>query len=748
MSEILNKSANNNLKLVVILIILTSSVAVLAQSGTFNQNAKIQHPCLILKKNDIPAIRNGISKNATLLNSFQISKCLADKAIEAGIKVPVPKDPGGGYTHEQHRQNYASMYNAALVYQLTGDEKYAVFVRDMLLEYAKLYPVLGLHPERKGTGPGKLFWQGLNDCVWLVYAIQAYDCVFDFISEDQRKEIENQLFRKIVHFFTSEDSYTFNRIHNHGTWAVAGVGMTGLVLGDKKFTDMALYSTRLDSTGGFIRQIDDLFSPDGYYSEGPYYQRYAILPFIIFAKALDNNNPDLKIFQYKNSVLTKSVSTLLQLTNSNGRFFPINDALKEKSLDTPELTFATNIAFGLTGDKELLDVIKEMGQVMLSSDGLNAANMIETNQVAEFKRKSILLHDGVDGKQGGLAILRSGEGNDQSSVLFKFTTQGMGHGHFDRLSFLFYDNGNEIFTDYGSVRFLNVESKDGGRYLPENKTWACQTVAHNTVVVNEQSQFNAKVDVSELSHPDLLFADLSNKNCQVVAAADSNSYKGIILQRTLTYILIYGKQFLIDLFRVENKAQAVYDLPFYYSGEIMSANINYQKEIISKKVLGSQSGYQHLWADGKSSSIDKVASITLRNGNRFYTLSFTGNKQTDVLFTSLGANDQMFNLRNESGIIVRQNQTAGHAFLSVIEAHGNYDPASEAVSRSAGSVKNLELLSSDKECSLIKVTLIDGEIVRLALSHQPDNEMNHTIKIGSEEIRWKGNFKLITDKNN
>ncbi|MCI0522359.1 MAG: alginate lyase family protein, partial [Bacteroidales bacterium] len=324
------------------------------------------HPLLILEKNDVEAIKKGILKYTLLNESFHASRQIADKAIEEGISVPVPKDPGGGYTHELHKNNYVAMYHAGLVYQLTGEKKYALFVRDMLLQYADLYPALGLHPESRGSGPGKLFWQGLNESVWLVYTIQAYDCVYDFISPDDRKKIEAQLFHKMVSFFTEEDSYSFNRIHNHGTWTVAGVGMTGLVLDEQKYVEMALYGTRLDSTGGFMRQINDLFSPDGFYSEGPYYQRYAIMPFIIFAKALDNNRPGSGIFEYKDGVLAKAVTTLIQLTDNNGRFYPLNDAMKEKSLDSPELVYATNIAYSLTGHQELLAAARQSGHVMLS----------------------------------------------------------------------------------------------------------------------------------------------------------------------------------------------------------------------------------------------------------------------------------------------------------------------------------------------------------------------------------------------
>ncbi|MFM9673803.1 alginate lyase family protein, partial [Streptomyces galilaeus] len=76
------------------------------------------------------------------------------------------------------------------------------------------------------------------------------------------------------------------KVHNHGTWATAAVGMTGYVIDDQELVEQALYGLDKSGKAGFLRQVDELFSPQGYYTEGPYYQRYALLPFITFAKAI------------------------------------------------------------------------------------------------------------------------------------------------------------------------------------------------------------------------------------------------------------------------------------------------------------------------------------------------------------------------------------------------------------------------------------------------------------------------------
>ncbi|WP_312084870.1 alginate lyase family protein, partial [Brevundimonas sp.] len=204
-------------------------------------------------------------------------------AMAAGINVPQPRDLGGGLTHEQHKANYKAIAGAGALYRLTGDRAYADFARDLLLEYARLYPTLSNHPAGNASVKGRLFWQALNDSVWLVYSAQGYDAIRDTLTADQRRRIDTDVFRRMARFLSEENASYFDRIHNHATWATAGVGMTGYVLRDQDLVERALNGTANDGRAGFLRQVDELFSPDGYYAEGPYYQRYALAPFIIFA---------------------------------------------------------------------------------------------------------------------------------------------------------------------------------------------------------------------------------------------------------------------------------------------------------------------------------------------------------------------------------------------------------------------------------------------------------------------------------
>lgn len=348
-----------------VLILLAFTILLLVSENAIAQS----HPRLVLTKKGVAEIKANLGKAPLFDSSLREVKKEVDAEIALGIEVPIPKDFSGGYTHERHKKNFLIMQKAGFLYQILGDKKYAVYVKEMLMAYAKLYPTLPLHPQERSYARGKLFWQALNDANWLVYTSQAYDCVYDFIGAADRAILEKELFRPFADFISIGSPQFFNRVHNHSTWGNVAVGMIALVMDDAELLDRALNGLKedglpagmKDNDGGLIKQegqktgflanVDEPFSPDGYYNEGPYYQRYAMYPFLVFAEALQNTKPDLKIFEYKKGILIKSVYALLNLTNSEGEFFPLNDGQKGMSYYSRELVSSVDIAY-LYGGKD------------------------------------------------------------------------------------------------------------------------------------------------------------------------------------------------------------------------------------------------------------------------------------------------------------------------------------------------------------------------------------------------------------
>jgi hypothetical protein len=666
------------------------------------------------------------------------------KAMAQPIDVPVPVD-AGGYTHGRHKQNYKEMYGAGLLYSITKDARYASFVRDMLLKYAALYPTLGNHPAGTGPAPGRLFWQTLNEAVWLMNAAQAYDCVYDWIPANERAQIETRLFRPMAKFFYADHAAEFDRIHNHGTWTAAAVAMLGYALRDQSLVDMALYGTKKNRTGGFFRQLDLLFSPDGYYLEGPYYMRYAMEPFFLLAQAIENNQPGLHIFDYRDKLLKKAFYCGMQMTAPSGQFFPINDAMPEKTYLSPEIIIALDITFRqYGGDPTLLGIARRQNSVMLTGAGLAVAQALaETATPPLFPYASVEVTDGPAGDEGGIGILRSGSGEDQEILLMKYAGHGKEHGHFDALTFLFYDQNRAIVQDYGSARFLNVEQKSGGRYLPENKSFAKQTIAHSTITVDARSQHDGNQDAADKHSAKRHFFAANDPSFQVMSAIDSASTPGVTLQRTMALIADarLSKPVVVDIFRAVSAADHQYDLPLYYAGQMIGTNLTYAAHATEQRPLGTANGYQHLWNEAEGTAAGTFR-FSWMNGERYYSLLSSADEKCTVFFTRIGANDPEFDLRREPAVVLRTH-AARATFASVLEPHGMWNGTLEISEGAMPEITDVRVVASTDEGTVVEITGKNTlHWVLMVTNGRASASAAHAITANGTVYAWTGNAAL------
>ncbi|RMA82291.1 heparinase II/III domain-containing protein [Umboniibacter marinipuniceus] len=687
---------------------------------SYASSAAAAHPNLVINTDDVDTMRQAVdSPSGRFTVAYNDLLTRLEPIIESGVDVPVPVDSGGGYTHEQHKLNYRLLYDAGIAFQVSGDERYSDFVRDTLLEYAELYPNLSLHPKHRpnATNPGRLFWQSLNEAVWLVYSIQAYDLVYNSLSSSERDRIEAGVLRPMALFLSEDSPTTFNKVHNHGTWVTAAVGMTGFVLDEPLWVDRALYDLELSGEGGFLKQIDELFSSDGYYSEGPYYQRYALMPFVTFAKAIENNRPNLRIFEYRDNLLLKAIDTTIQLSY-DGLFFGINDAIKSKGIVTDELVLAVAIAYSQTGDRSLLSVADAQDQTILSGDGLLVAQALDDNLAEDYQMRSQAFLDGPNDDQGALVVLRSNDsvlvGSEGQALVFKATSQGLGHGHFDKLSIQWFDRGEEVYTDYGAARFLNIESKNGGRYLPENETYAKQTIAHNTLVVNETSHFDGDVKLGNLNAPTLNTFNVSEE-LVLTSATINTAYDGVLLGRTLVSFDLAGESVVLDIFDVEAETESTLDLPVHYNGQLINTSTDIHSEP-SLQPLSDRNGYQHLWLRGTAQPGAGLTQHTvLGENNRFYTHSSILPDRAQVLYVETGANDPDFNLVHQQAFITRIQGAAQNRFVSLFEPHGEYNPAKEYTLEASSRVAAMDVIE-DENGLTVYISLTDGSQCAVAIA--------------------------------
>lgn len=708
-----------------------------------------QHPSLLFTQQEVEEIKAGRGTVPSFDQSLSEVLNAADAAVHSPIIVPVPMDGGGGIVHEQHKSNYYAMFHCGVAWQLTGDKKYARYVADMLEAYAKLYPTLGFHPLKLSSVPGRLFWQTLNESVWLVHTAVAYDCIYNTLSEKQRVTIEKNLFIPMADFIMDgmegnhANRKTFNKMHNHATWATAAVGMIGFAMNREDYVKKALYGT--DETGkhgGFIRQMDYLFSPDGYFTEGAYYQRYAIWPFVIFAQCIENKRPELKIFNYRDSILSKALSTLIQLSY-NGEFFHFNDAL-QKGLSAQELVYAVNIMYNVNpSDKSLLTVANNYQHTCLPTiGGFRIARDIARGEAEPIVYRSAVYRDGRKGDEGGVGVIRSTDPKLNSALTLKATSHGLSHGHYDKLTIAYYDNGNEILTDYGASRFLNIEAKNKGHYTKENNSFAKQTIAHNTLVVDETSDFGGDIDVSSRHHSDIIYSDFSRDDFQVMVAKDTNAYPEVEMKRTLAYVTTPFLQFplILDVLQVNSDKEHQYDLPMWYNGHFVSLNFPFTKANNELNILGTKNGYQHLWLEawGQNEGTD-TSCFTFVNKNRFYTISTATTSQTELKMLRLGANDPNFNLRNEMAFLIREKGRRNHTFATSIETHGEYDVVMETSSNLTSLCEEVRGVMDTALYTVVKAIYKGGHSVVLCLSNTDSSNMSkHSLTADGVDYSWNG----------
>ncbi|RZM05229.1 MAG: heparinase, partial [Pedobacter sp.] len=349
--------------------------------------------------------------------------------------------------------------------------------------------------------------------------------------------------------------------------------------------------------------------------------------------------------------------------------------------------------------------------------------------------------DGATGDEGGVSLLRNGKNGTLSTLIFKYASHGLSHGHFDRLNYNLFDKGKEVISDYGSVRYIGVEQKYGGRYLKENDSYAGQTIAHNTLVVDEASHFNGNEKEAEKHHGKKLFSSLTKPSLQVVMAEELNAYKDVAMKRSVYMIeLPDGRKLVADLLHAIADKEHQYDLPFQYNGQLISSSAKYTSNLKKQETLGKKNGYQFLWVEAEASAKDTIAQLTFLQHRTFYSVSCLVDGEAQLFYTRTGANDPNFNLRHEPAWIIRR-KAVSPSYLNIIEIHGSMDPVTEFATQSYSAVKGLKWIHNDLNYSIAEIMIQDKKLVIA----QSNANFSSTATHNQSGFNWVGTYTVWFD---
>jgi hypothetical protein len=349
---------------------------------------------------------------------------------------------------------------------------------------------------------------------------------------------------------------------------------------------------------------------------------------------------------------------------------------------------------------------------------------------------SVEFTDGFDGTRGGLGILRTGSGRDATMLLMKYGVHGQGHGHFDKLQFTLFDDGREVIPDYGFSRWINVEPKQGGRYLPENDSYAMQTIAHNTVVVDTTTQSAGSEKVDEGVWGERHFFDVRNPKLQAMSARANREYPGVRMQRTMLLVRDARLPYpvALDLYRLSSDTPHVYDYPIHFRGQLVTTNVKYTPALRTQEALGASYGYQHLWREAAGRA-DSAVQVTWLDGNRYYTATTAAAPGTELLFARTGARDSSFNLISEPMYLLRR-RGANVLFASAIEPHGYFDEPSERSEQARPQIHEVHVLASTDEGTVVEVIGNAGLRWTVMVSNGPASA-TAAHRVGT--YQWTGN---------
>ena len=552
------------------------------------------HPRLFMDQSEIDQLKE-----------WAETESWAKKRIEGFIGYNL-QDAGKEYAPDQSsNSNIANKARyMAFAYALSGDEKLAQKVAEILLTYADVYPTYPIT-----GGKGRATSSTLHESPWAINMATAYDFIYNSgaLSDEDKVKIENNVFRPCAEVL---------RICNHRTrgnwrsWAFAGLGVVGFCIGEREYIEEAFNGYR-DSSGelvryGFAQQVAESILADGIFFERALgYHNYTLNAYVHLAEAARHSGVDLWHAEITGNEIDAGADTDRQWGQTGKKTIKMMFDAPFYYIfpDFSGAAIADSHAFHLKSDMDyeiayraykdekyawLLNQVDQprrprydIGMMWFSPDV--PPGKFDLNDDAKFGLNGVHENACTLFPSTGYAILRENTTEDAVCVLMNYGKYGTGHDHPDKLHISLYALGKIIAPDAGSLGYSNRE----------HLTWANQTIAHNTVTVDEVAQYPQGTrdsiwacDNSEKPSVGRLIFFHPGERLKAMRASCDNAYEGVILDRTVA--LLDSRVF--DIYRVRSKEEHQYDYALHVDGELSNSS----QKLGQSDALSSQRGYAHI----------------------------------------------------------------------------------------------------------------------------------------------------------
>jgi hypothetical protein len=364
-----------------------------------------------------------------------------------------------------------------LLYQLTGDTRYADKLREALLYYANYVRWTGQSFERRDPP-----WSSELDTAKFSFGYATgYDALYSFLSEADRKIITEAMVRLSVMPVLDDWVLPGRRIHSfdsmgHNWWGVcvAGAGLCALaLLGDdaraQGWIDAmdAGFEQWFNYRGNVLQNRVATFERSGPSYEGVNYTKYGLTEYLHYRLAWQNTFPGRAA---ANLEPLKHVARFFLYTiypTSNGSL-AVN--FNDSSLDvdaTETMLLLIVCGFNSPEARRYLELVHTRSQGTLIS------------LLRQSPMPAVLLDapESVIYPEMGWAIMRSSWEKDATLLAMK-SGYTWNHAHADAGSFILFKDGSPLIIDSGTCLYDRREYHE----------YYCQSPAHNVILFNGAGQ--------------------------------------------------------------------------------------------------------------------------------------------------------------------------------------------------------------------------------------------------------------------
>jgi len=403
--------------------------------------------------------------------------------------------PRGKEINEKVRRRRGLLGNCAWAYARTGDERYATKTREVMLT------IFDHYEKYQGFRFVGIGWDAVT-FQEPAYMMSIMNNVYDRIASSPCMTKQDKL--RFIFFSLDNAEFQYrairDRFNGRRNWVANSLG---------EIVRTAYYFEGFPETERWVRiadrKVGECFVPfmaDGFWWEcSPAHSLYMLRGLCKYAVAKHLLGSPIWRKEHSGKSLEFLIEAIAKVANPFGEQPAVNDSQNAVSL----LRFRP--ALYCIGRGDLLKMMKDSG----TPPFVPGLDLRVVKPVTPAYR-SVLLPD------AGLAVMRDGWERDDGYLLLDFGPHGSNHGHPDKLSIIMVADGHHWIPDAGCAPHYCV--------FPEQYSWHKQTIAHNTITVDDKSQ--------ERCEGKLVLWE-TDEQVDIVSAEHSKGYPGLVHRRTIVH---------------------------------------------------------------------------------------------------------------------------------------------------------------------------------------------------------------------